>query len=83
QEKDIIVQVVITKKENDPAYFQTRISSLKKFTNKMSIMLEGHLRRSRNEYSELLLERLLEKGLHGEELLTAFKEQIKRKPLLK
>lgn len=83
QKKDIIVQAVITKLDNDPAYFQTRITSLKKFSAHMSILFEGHLRRMRNDYSELLLGSLLQQGLSGEALLTEFKEKMKSKPRLK
>lgn len=85
QEKknDIIVQAVITKKENDPAYFQTRIISLKRFENSTSLLLEGHLRRARSNYSELLLESLIKRDLAGDALLTEFKDKMKSKPRIK
>jgi hypothetical protein len=81
--REIIVQAVITKRENDPAYFQTKISSLNKFDNHMSVLFEGRLRRNRSDYSELLLDSLLEKGLGGQALLEEFKDKMKRKPKLK
>jgi len=85
QEKknDIIVQAVITKKENDPAYFQTRIISLKRFENSTSLLLEGHLRRARSNYSELLLESLIKRDLAGDALLIEFKDKMKSKPRIK
>lgn len=83
QERDIIVEAVITKKENAPAYFQTKICTLNKFENHISVLLEGQLRRNRSDYSELLLENLLQKGLEGQSLLAEFKEKIKSKPKLK
>ncbi|MDQ0200809.1 YwpF-like family protein [Neobacillus ginsengisoli] len=83
QDRDIIVEAVITKKENAPAYFQTKICSLNKFEEHISVLLEGHLRRNRSDYSELLLENLLQKGLEGQSLLDEFKEKIKSKPKLK
>jgi YwpF-like protein len=83
QEREVIVQVVITKRENDPAYFQTKITSLNKFESRMSVLFEGRLRRNRSDYSELLLDSLLEKGLGGQALLTEFKEKMKSKPKLK
>jgi hypothetical protein len=81
--REIIVQAVITKRENDPAYFQTKISSLNKFEKHISVLFEGRLRRNRSDYSELLLDSLLEKGLGGQALLEEFKDKMKRKPKLK
>ena len=81
--REIIVQAVITKKENDPAYFQTKISSLKKFDHHISVLLEGRLRRARADYSERLLESLVQKGLSGDTLLHEFKEKMKCKPRIK
>ena len=83
QKREIIVQAVITKRENEPAFFQTKITSLKKFEHHISILLEGRLRRAKADYSELLLESLLQKGLSGDDLLREFKEKMKRKPRLK
>ena len=36
ESREVIVQAVITKRDNDPAFFQTKISSLNKFENHMS-----------------------------------------------
>lgn len=83
QNREIIVQAVITKRENDPAYFQTKIVSLNKFEEHISVLFEGSLRRNRSDYSELLLDSLLEKGLGGQALLAEFKDKMKSKPKLK
>ncbi|EKN66509.1 hypothetical protein BABA_15407 [Neobacillus bataviensis LMG 21833] len=83
QNQDIIVEAVITKKENAPAYFQTKICSLLKFENYISVLFEGHLRRNKSDYSELLLDSLMQKGLEGEALLKEFKEKMKSKPKIK
>jgi hypothetical protein len=83
QNREIIVQAVITKADNDPAYFQTKIVTLNKFEDRMSVLFEGRLRRKRSDYSELLLDSLLEKGLGGQALLVEFKEKMKSKPKLK
>ncbi|WP_066070586.1 YwpF family protein [Neobacillus soli] len=83
QDRDIIVEAVITKKENAPAYFQTKICSLIKFENNISVLFEGHIRRNKSDYSELLLENLLQKGLEGSALLSEFRDKIKSKPKLK
>ncbi|MEH7180623.1 YwpF family protein [Neobacillus vireti] len=83
ESSEIIVQAVITKRDNDPAYFQTKVASLTKFEHHMSVLLEGRLRRTRSDYSELLLDSLLEKGLGGQALLEEFKDKMKSKPKLK
>lgn len=83
QSTELIVQAVITKRENTPAYFQTKIVSLHKFENHLSVLFEGRLRRNRSDYSELLLDSLLEKGLGGQALLEEFKDKMKSKPKLK
>ena len=83
QSREVIVQAVITKRENDPAYFQTKIATLKKFENHISVLFEGRLRRNRSDYSELLLDSLLEKGLGGQALLEEFRDKMKSKPKLK
>jgi hypothetical protein len=83
QNRDLIVEAVITKKDNDPAFFQTRIVTLNKFEHHTGVVLEGQLRRKRRDYSEILLENLLQKGLNGPTLLTEFKEKMKSKPKLK
>jgi hypothetical protein len=83
QNRELIVQAVITKKENDPAFFQTKIVSLQKFDSKISILFKGRLRRARSDYSELLLDSLIKKGFSGDDLLLEFKEKMKCKPRLK
>jgi len=83
QSRDLIVEAVITKKENTPAYFQTKIVSLNKFEKHISVLFEGHLRRNKSDYSELLLDSLMQKGLEGPALLKEFKEKMKSKPKIK
>ncbi|MGG3560669.1 YwpF-like family protein [Neobacillus rhizosphaerae] len=83
QSRDLIVEAVITKKENAPAYFQTKIVSLNQFEKHISVLFEGHLRRNKSDYSELLLDSLMQKGLKGPALLNEFKEKMKSKPKIK
>ena len=83
QDRDLIVEAVITKKDNDPAFFQTKLVTLNKFEHHIGVLLEGQLRRKRRDYSEILLESLLQKGLKGPSLLTEFKEKLKSKPKIK
>jgi hypothetical protein len=83
QNRDVIVEAVITKKDNDPAFFQTKIVTLNKFEHHIGVLLEGQLRRKRRDYSEILLENLIQKGLGGPTLLNEFKDKLKSKPKLK
>lgn len=79
--KETPAQVVISKKENDPASFTTRVLAVKKIDDRLSVLFEGFLKRTRN-YAELLLSNLIEKGLSGEELLSEFREKMLTKPKL-
>ncbi|MEH7074306.1 YwpF family protein [Neobacillus drentensis] len=83
EDRDIIVEAVITKKENAPAYFQTKICSLNKFEQHISVLFEGRIRRNKSDYSELLLESLLQKGFEGPALLSEFRDKMQSKPKLK
>ncbi|RHW37226.1 hypothetical protein D1B31_15755 [Neobacillus notoginsengisoli] len=83
KENEFIVQVNITSRENDPAFFQTRLCTLKKFERHISVLLEGRLRKTRTDYAELLLGQLLDKGLDGDTLLDEFRDQLKKKPKIK
>jgi hypothetical protein len=81
QEKaDLEIQVVISHQANDPAAFLTSIRCIKIMDDKMSILFEGKLKKQRNEYAELLLANLMQKGYAGEELMQEFKSKMKSKP---
>lgn len=79
-DKEIIVQVVITKKENDPAAFSTKVCCVKKLKSHASILLTGKLTRPKSDYPEKLLEYLMDKGLTGEALMAEFKEKMISRP---
>jgi hypothetical protein len=80
--QDLFVKVVITKKENDPATFITKVTSVKQLGTHTSVLFEGKLKRQKNNYAETLLDHLLHKGLDGNALMLEFKEKMKTKPLL-
>jgi hypothetical protein len=80
--KDLIVQVVITKKENSPAAFRTKIVTIKHLTEHLSILLVGKLLKTNSDYAEVVLKKLIEKGLTGDELLNEFKTILRGKPHL-
>ncbi len=79
---ELIIQVVITKRENDPAAFQTKITSINELEDHISILFEGSLKRTKNDYAELLLQDLLGKGFRGDNLLDEFKLKMQSKPRL-
>ncbi|SEN50152.1 YwpF-like protein [Mesobacillus persicus] len=79
-QSDIIVQVVITKKDNDPAAFKSKVCSVSRVNGYASILLKGNLTKIQNDYPAMLLEYLLNQGLTGEELLSEFKEKITTRP---
>jgi hypothetical protein len=80
QKDDLEIQVVISHKANDPAAFLTSIRGIKKINDRMSILFEGKLKKQRNEYAELLLDDLVQKGYSGNELVKEFREKMVSKP---
>jgi hypothetical protein len=76
EDRDIIVQVVITKSDNDPVFLQTKISCLQLFEEHISVLLQGQLRRTTKNHSQMLLQSLLQQGFAGDSLLSEF---IKKK----
>lgn len=79
---DLIALAVITKKENDPAAFQTKVKSVKILEDHISVLFEGKLKQVKSDYAELLLHDLLQKGLIGDTLLEEFKTKMISKPKL-
>lgn len=82
QAQDLIVQVVITKKANSPAAFQTKIMTIKQLENHISILLQGKLMKTNNDYAVVVLKNLIEKDFAGKELLDEFKNIMRNKPPL-
>jgi putative protein kinase ArgK-like GTPase of G3E family len=80
RKEDLEIQVVISHKANDPAAFMTTIRCIKEMDEHSSIMFEGKLKKQRNEYAELLLDDLVQKGYSGEELIREFREKMVSKP---
>ena len=82
EQKDIVVQVVITKQENDPAAFRTKVKSIRQINDHASVLLKGELTSIKNDYPAMLLEHLLNQGLAGDQLLAEFKDKIAVRPKL-
>lgn len=75
--KELMIQVKITREENDPAFFITKIVSINKInTDKMNVIFEGHIVDHRKSRIEKMLKSILEEGYQGESLLRKFKELI-------
>ncbi|GAA0315701.1 YwpF-like family protein [Bacillus carboniphilus] len=81
-DKELLIQVVITKKENDPAPFRTKVLKLSEINGSISVLLEGYLNKTKNDYAELLLQHLLDQGMTGDQLLEIFKLNMITKPKL-
>src|SRR5699024_10567888 len=75
--KEIIIQVKITREENDPALFITEIVSLNEISSeKINIIFEGKIVDHIKSGIEDMLQTIIEEGYQGESLLKKFKELI-------
>jgi hypothetical protein len=83
EDRDVIVQVVITKPDNDPVFLQTKISCLQLFQEHISVLLQGQLRRVTKNHSQKLLENLLTQGFAGDALLSEFVKKKNSVPRVK
>lgn len=82
QAQDLIIQVVITKKANSPAAFKTKIVTIKQLENHISILLQGKILKTNNDYAVVVLKNLIEKDFAGKDLLEEFKNIMNNKPPL-
>ncbi|MFE8698100.1 YwpF family protein [Cytobacillus sp. FJAT-53684] len=80
REEDLIVQVVITKKENSPAAFQTKIVTIQHINDHISILLKGNLKKTNYDYAEIVLKKLINQGISGDKLLSEFNHIMRSKP---
>ncbi|WP_226682020.1 YwpF-like family protein [Sutcliffiella horikoshii] len=81
-EEMLHVQATISKPTNAPASFEAVVRQVAVMEDKMSILFEGELFRKNTNYHEKLLERLVNEGYNGDELVEAFKNKVKEKPVL-
>lgn len=74
---ELMIQVKITREENDPAFFITEIDSINEINEgKMNVLFRGNVVDHRKSRIEELLEGILRQGYQGESLLKKFKESI-------
>lgn len=75
--EELMIQVKITREENDPAFFITKIDSINEISeDKMNVLFKGDVVDHGKSRIEELLEGILEQGYQGESLLKKFKESI-------
>src|SRR5690625_7546357 len=75
--KEIMIQVKITREENDPAFFITEIVSLNEISSeKINVIFEGKIVDHIKSGIEYMLQAVIEGGYQRESLLKQFKELI-------
>ncbi|MCP8615993.1 YwpF-like family protein [Salirhabdus salicampi] len=77
-DREILMQVKITKKTNPPATVLTRVVSLNDIGEHMNVLCIGKLVDRKQEQVEQMLQELIEEGYQGEELLEMFKKRNKK-----
>jgi len=74
--EEIHLQVTISNKTNDPANMRAKVRSIIIMEEHISVLLDGCLIRDRTDLAEVILARLIRKGLQGEALLKEFKQEL-------
>lgn len=75
--KEIMLQVKITREENDPAFFITEILSINEISKqKINVLFGGRVIDHSKSRVEDMLRMIMEEGYQGESLLKKFKELI-------
>lgn len=75
--EEIIIQVKITREENDPAFFITKMVSLNDIADgKINVLFLGQVVDHSKTRIEDMLRMIMEEGYQGESLLKKFKELI-------
>lgn len=73
-QKDVMLQVKITKESNQPAIFLTSIIGINEIGANMNVLFIGTIVDKRQEIIEDMLKQLIDEGYHGKCLLDKFKE---------
>lgn len=74
---DIMIQAKITREENDPAFFITKIASVNQISEEqISVLFEGFVVDHSKNRIEEMLRMIMEEGYQGESLLKKFKDSI-------
>src|SRR5690625_1728829 len=74
---EIMIQVKITRKENDHAFFITKVIDINEINEeRINVLFQGEVVDHRKSRIEEMLEMIIEEGYQGESLLKKFKELI-------
>ena len=74
---ELMIQVKITREENDPAFFITKIIGVNEISdNEINIIFQGTIVDHRKSRIEEMLRVIIDEGYQGESLLKKFKELI-------
>lgn len=78
EDQELIVEAIITGADNAPVSFLMRIKSVRKLDARITVLLEGTLKKARSSSPEQTLEGLIKEGLSGEQLLNEFQKRRNR-----
>ncbi|WP_160112468.1 YwpF family protein [Salicibibacter kimchii] len=71
----VVMEVLISHTQNDPATMVGRVRSIRSLTDRYSILIDGKMAVKKEEVFNYILETLIEDGYSGDELLTEFKKR--------
>ena len=75
--EEIMIQVKITREENDPAFFITKVVAINEINDeKINVLFSGSVIDHSKSRIEDMLRMIMEEGYQGESLLKKFKELI-------
>lgn len=75
--EEMMIQVKITREENDPAFFITKILSINQISDgQINVLFGGRVVDHSKNRIEDMLRMIMEEGYQGESLLKKFKESI-------
>jgi hypothetical protein len=74
-EEGVKIEAIITREDNDPAFFITTVLSVAIMEDNMSVLFNGLLV-GKTDISEDILTDLIQEGFHGNNLLKQFKQRV-------
>ncbi len=75
--EELMIQVKITREENDPAFFISKIIGINQINEeRINVLFQGKVVDHRKSRIEEMLQMIIEEGYQGESLLKKFKELI-------
>lgn len=75
--EEVMIQIKITREENDPAFFLTKIVDINEIgEDKMNVLFQGKIVDHSKRRIEKMLELAIEEGYQGRSLLEKFKKLI-------